>query len=313
MPRSPRHKSQHSTFYHLLNRVAGAPGYFPFNRRSVAHKFLALFEFYLRLYYCRLASFELMGNHYHCVVHFDEFRWLDRDELQRRARLRFGRRWKLRAHHWSQSDWDQFNHDLFDVSKFMQHVNGEFSKWFNRRYGRRGHFWADRFKNPELLDTQAVQNTILYSELNAVRAGLVKRPEDYKMGSAHWRWAGKKTDLLMPLEELFPGQMGQDAFTIYRTLLYYHGAVATTEKQVVIPNSIVQQEKNRGFSREGLFRRRLRFFTDGVALGSRQEVRVLLEKYRGQGLYKRRINPIPQLGGPLFSLREQRSHAFAPG
>jgi hypothetical protein len=252
-----------------------------------------------------------MGNHYHCVVYFESFRKLDRDELERRARMRFGRRWKLKTLHWSRIQWQQFNRDLFDVSRFMQHVNGEFSKWFNRRSGRRGHFWADRFKNPELLDAQAVQSTILYTELNAVRAGLVKRPEDYKMGSAYWRWAGKKTDLLMPLEELFPVEKVADAFTEYRTLLYYYGSVATQENQAVIPSLIMQQEQRRGFARPGIFRYRLRFFTDGVALGSWPEVRALLENYRKKGLYKRRKNPIPQLGGPLFSLREQRSHAFS--
>ena len=161
MPRLPRHKSHESTFYHLLNRVAGKPGYFPLHRRRVARRFLRLFEYYLRLYFCRLASFELMGNHYHCVVYFEQFCELDKSELQRCAQLRFGKRWKLKTRHWCQFQWEQFNRDLFDVSKFMQHVNGEFSKWFNRRYGHRGHFWADRFKNPELLDTQAVQNTIL--------------------------------------------------------------------------------------------------------------------------------------------------------
>lgn len=313
MARSARHKSQDSTFYHLLNRVAGSPKFFPFHRRAAARKFLALFEFYLRLYFCRLASFQLMGNHYHSVVYFERFRRLERRQLEQRARWRFGLRWKLKTRHWSVSQWEQFNRDLFDVSKFMQHVNGEFSKWFNHRYGRRGHFWADRFKNPELLDRRSLQSTILYTELNAVRAGLVKRPEDYRMGSAYWRWAGKKSNLLMPLEQLFAGGCAEDAFTGYRRLLYHYGAVRAKGNQAVIDARLLQQEAERGFARPGLYRRRLRFFSDGVALGSHQQVSRLLASYRRRGLYRRRKNPIPQLGGPLYSLREQRSHAFAPG
>ena len=313
MPRGPRHKSQDATFYHLLCRVAGDPRYFPFRKRAAARKFLSLFEFYLQLYFCRLASFELMDTHYHSIVYFEQFRELPGDELEDRARLRFGRRWRLKTRHWNDSHWEQFNRNLFDVSCFMQHVNGEFSKWFNRRYGRRGHFWADRYKNPELLDLEAVQNTLLYIELNAVRAGLVQRPEDYRRGSAYWRWADQKADLLMPLEELFPAETGEEVFTTYRALLYYRGAVATQDNQAVIPDSIVQQEEARGFARPGVFRRRLRFFTDGVALGGRQAVTALVEEYRDKGHYKRRRNPIPQLGGLLFSLREQRSHAFSPG
>ena len=107
MPRFPRHKSPSATFYHLTNRVGGKPTDFPFNKRRVARRFLHLFEFYLRLYFCRLASFQLMGNHYHSIVHFQEFRHLDRQELECKAKLRFGRRWQLRTRHWNSSRWRQ--------------------------------------------------------------------------------------------------------------------------------------------------------------------------------------------------------------
>mgnify|MGYP001820875316 CR=1 FL=1 len=313
MARLARQKSDEAAFYHLLNRVAGAPTYYPFRRRRNARKFLRLFEFYLRLYYCRMASFALMGNHYHGVIHFQQARQLSREELEERARLRFGRLWRLRTQFWDLSRWKQFGRDLFDVSCFMQNVNGGFAKWFNRLYGRRGPFWADRFKNPQLLDAEAVQSVILYTELNAVRARLVKRPEDYKWGSAYWRWAHKKTELLIPLEELFPAEGDMDSFCLYRALLYQRGAVATKEKQGVIPAAIKRREEERGFDRPGMLGRRLRFLTDGVAIGAHEPVDALLKKYREKGLYKRRKNPSPQLGGTLFSLREQRSHAFSPG
>lgn len=312
MARLARQKSEEAAFYHLYNRVAGKPTYRPFDKQRNARKFLCFFEFYLRLYFCRLASFQLMGNHYHCVIYFKQFCKLRRDELQQCARLRFGRLWRLKTQSWDASRWEQFNRDLFDVSCFMQHVNGEFAKWFNRRYGRRGPFWADRFKNPQLLDSQAVESVLLYTELNAVRAGVVKRPEDYRWGSAYWRWANKKTDLLIPLEQLFPPQGDLDSFCIYRSLLYHRGAVAPKENQAVIAPAILRREQERGFARPGMLRRRLRFLTDGVAIGGQQRVRALLEQYRQTGRYTRRKHPIPQLQGILFSLREQRSHAFCP-
>jgi hypothetical protein len=312
MPRIRRHKSQQSTFYHLYNRVAGDPNDHPFQDPVAAQKFLSLCETYLDLYFCCLAAFELMGNHYHLVVFVEQFRELSWRELKQRARLRFGPLWRWRTRHWSRSRWEQFNRDLFDVSCFMQHVNGEFSKWFNRRYQRRGPFWADRFKNSELLDLEAVQTAILYTELNAVRAGLVQRPEAYRMGSAHWRWSGQKSALLIPLEQLFPAERGEDSYTIYRALLYHRGAVTTKPNQAVIPDWILQDEEARGFARPGALRQRLRCLTDGVAIGGWEPVRRVLENYRREGRYVRRRNPIPQLG-TLFSLREQRSHAFSPG
>ena len=313
MPRTARHKSQEATFYHLINRVAGNPRYFPFNKAAVASRFMSVFDFYLDLYFCRLAAFQLMGNHYHAVVHFEAFRQLGHEELRHRAKKRFGRLWKQQTRHWTQSRWEQFNRDLFDVSKFMQHVNGEFSKWFNPRYGRRGHFWANRFKNPELLSAEAVQQAILYVELNSVRAGLVKRPEHDRNGSAYWRWAGKKAHRLIGLEELFQSERGRDSFTTYREGLYLAGAVTSKRSQGVIAEPVPRREEERSFVRPGLFCRRLRFFSDGVAIGRRDQVSVLIEVYRQAGIYKRRRNPVPQLGGRLFTLREQRSHAYSPG
>ena len=295
-----------------MTRVGGAPTYYPFRKPEVASYFVSLFEFYLQLYFCQLASFQLMGNHYHAVVYFEKFRELDRDELRRRARKRWGDDWEKRTLRWQAVDWQRFNQKLFDVSCFMQHVNGEFSKWFNRRFGRRGHFWEDRFKNPELLDLESVQSCVLYVELNAVRARLVKKPEDWRMGSAYWRWAGKKRDLLIPLKELFVEEAGREAFVTYRALLYYRGSVAQKDSQGVIPEYIMHREEKRGFV-PGFFCSRLRLFTDGVAIGSVQDLVMLLAEYRETGRYRRRRHPISQLGGLFFTLREQRSHAYSRG
>jgi hypothetical protein len=164
-----------------------------------------------------------------------------------------------------------------------------------------------------LLDLEAVQNVILYNELNPVRARKVLRPEDHRWGSAYWRWAGKRTDLLIPIEELFPAEDGLDSFQVYRALLYHRGAVPLKDRQGVIPAAVRRREQKRGYARPGALRRRLRFVTDGIAIGGHQPVKLLLQRYREAGVYRRRKHPIPQLGGCLFSLREQRSHAFSPG
>ena len=267
MSRTARHKSHEAASYHLCTRVSGPPKYFPFRNPVVSRKFLQVLRFYLRLYDQKLISFELMGNHYHMILFFKAFQELSRQELQRRAQLRWGRKWFRMTRHWSDEDWHRFNRDLFDVSKFMQHVNGEFAKWFNRTFPRRGSFWAERFLNPELLDTESIRNCLLYIELNAVRAHLVQRPEQWKMGSSYWRWASKKKDLLAPVEEYFPAQGRQSCFEVYRTLLYYRGAVAREEGQGTIPERILRLEEKRGFSKPGVFARRLRLFTDGIAAG----------------------------------------------
>ena len=309
MPRTARHKSTEAAFYHLTNRVNGWRDWFPFKNREARRKFLDMMLFYVDVYRCRLAAFQIMGNHFHLVVHFEKFRPLSREEMMTSARKLYGQKADEKTAQWNVDQWETFNQRLFDVSKLMANLDGRYALWFNRRFERQGHFWGDRFKNVELLDTEAVQDALLYVELNAVRAGLVKRPEQWRWGSALWRLTGKDQELI-PLEELFSADPGTDVYSSYRARLYYRGAVPTKENQAAIPRWILRQEQRRGFTRPGAFRRRLRFLTDGLAVGPAEKVAQLLETYRQQGRYRRRRHPIPQLGGVLFSLREQRSHAL---
>jgi REP element-mobilizing transposase RayT len=309
MARTARHKSSEAAFYHVTNRVAGWTDWFPFDHRQARRKLLNLMLFYVNAYRCRLAAFQIMGNHFHFIVHFEKPRPLSRQEMMESARKLYGRKAELKTAHWTDAQWEAFNERLFDVSKLMLNLDGRYAAWYNRRFGRRGHFWGDRFKNPELLGYEAVQDAILYVELNAVRAGLVKRPEQWKWGSARWRLTGKDQSLI-PLEELFQSDPETDVYSSYRARLYYRGAVPTRDNQAAIPRWIVRQEQRRGFTRAGAFRRRLRFLTDGLAVGPAERVAQLLMTYRQEGRYRRRRHPIPQLGGVLYSLREQRSNAF---
>jgi len=308
MARTARHKSTEAAFYHLTNRVAGRPDWFPFRNRQARRKLLDMILFYVRVYRCRLAAFQIMGNHFHFIVHFEKPRPLSRQELKTSARQLYGRRAEVITDCWTDAQWTAFNQRLFDVSKLMANVDGLYASWFNRKFARRGHFWSDRFKNPELLGHEAVQDGVLYVELNAVRAGLVSRPEQWKWGSARWRLNGNDQDLI-PLEELFPSDPGTDVYSSYRARLYYRGAVPTRNNQAAIPQWVLLQEQRRGFNRAGAFLQRLRFLTDGLAVGPAEKVAQLLESYRQQGRYRRRQHPIPQLGGVVFSLREQRSNA----
>jgi len=229
-------------------------------------------------------------------------------QLRERAKLLYGNRYQLKTENWSDAAWEKFNRRLFDISFLMQQINGRYGTWFNRRFGRRGHFWGDRFKNPELLSLPALQECLLYIELNAVRAGLVRRPEQWKGGSARLRWQQKDQDL-MPLSQIFTGIDPEKVYEVYRSRLYHRGAVPTKDGQASISQEVLERESRRGFAREGVYRQRQRFYTDGLAIGDREEVQDLLDEFRAKGRYHRRKYPISQLSGLLCSLREQRSHA----
>ena len=300
MARTARHKSPDAAFYQLTNRVAGKRDWFPFENGQALQKLLDMILFYVNAYRYRLAALQIMGDHFHLIVHFEKPRSLSRRELKESADKLYGQRAEGKTPAWAEAKWKSFNERLFDVSKLMSNVDGSYAAWFNREFGRRGHFWSDRFKNPELLGLEAVQDAVLYVELNAVRAGLVQRPEQWKRGSARWRLTGQDQDLI-PLEELFPPDPGTDVYSGYRARLYHRGAVPIRDNPAAIPRWIVHREQRRGFTRAGAFRQRLRFLTDGLAVGPADKVAQLLETYRQQGRYQRRRHPIAQLGGVLYS------------
>ena len=223
MPRTARHKSSEAASYHLMTRVAGSPRFFPLQSPLARGKLTETIRFYVSAYRCRMFAFEILDNHYHLIVHFEKFRDLTPLQLEQAAASLYGKRWKTKTTNWDRRRWRSLNQRLFDVSALMQHLNGEYAKWFNREHGRRGHLWGGRFKNPQLTDLYATQECLLYVELNALRAGLVTRPEQWEAGSAHWRAKGQGDSFLAPLQELFPATQQHSSFEIYRARLYSRG------------------------------------------------------------------------------------------
>jgi len=68
-----------------------------------------------------------------------------------------------------------------DVSEFMKEFKQRFSKWYNIRHQRFGTLWAERFRSVLVEDESGVLETVsAYIDLNAVRAGLVEDPKDYR-------------------------------------------------------------------------------------------------------------------------------------
>lgn len=90
-------------------------------------KYLALLKASAKIYRIEILSYCLMDNHVHLLVH-----------------PRGG-----------------------DISKFMQAVNNPYAKYYNRTYGRKGHLFADRFKNIVVKDLNQLLRNSTYIHNNA--------------------------------------------------------------------------------------------------------------------------------------------------
>jgi len=296
-------------WYHIHSRVAGVRGEYPLEDPAAQRKLIEMLQHFSRVYFCDVASFCVMGNHYHVVARFSKPGQVERKELEQRARLLYPSEVSRRViAHWSEERWERFRQRLFDVSEFMRNLQAAYARWYNRVNDRRGRFWADRFKSVCLQQGNAVLDCMLYVDLNPIRAGLVERPEEWRGSSVYLREMNKD-EWLLPLPEVCEERSPKKALVEYRALLYLRGNIPTKEGQAFIPDWILAQEEARGFKVRGIYRKRLGYFVDGLAVGTDQFIRSHLATMREVGLYKRRKNPIAQLDGVHYSLREQRSTA----
>jgi putative transposase len=70
------------------------------------------------------------------------------------------------------------------VSRMMQYLGRQYVRYINKTHGRSGTLWERRFY-ASVVETEAYLLTLhRYIELNPVRAGIVKAPEQYKWSSA---------------------------------------------------------------------------------------------------------------------------------
>jgi putative transposase len=73
------------------------------------------------------------------------------------------------------------------LSKGMHRLNGLYAQRFNRRHGRVGHLFQNRFSAYVIESDAHLLSAILYVGDNPVRAGLAERPADWPwMDIAHW-------------------------------------------------------------------------------------------------------------------------------
>jgi len=152
-----------------------------------------------------------------------------------------------------------------------------FSRFYNRRHNRRGFFWGDRFKSVIVEKGETLINCLAYIDLNPVRAGLVKRPEDYRWRSIGYHAQTSNKDNFLSLDfglKEFGEPDAEERFRRYRRFVYETGAM-DSGKGAAIDVKKVAKERKRGFkiSRADRFKQRTRYFTDSGIIGSRAFVR----------------------------------------
>jgi len=287
--------------YHIRSQVAGCKGYYPLQKKENAEQLTAIILRFTDLYFCAVAALELLGSHYHLCCRFSAFRELSQQELHELAERFYPGSYRPYLT-WGTADWARFNRRLFNVSELMRNIQQAFARWFNKRYNRKGPFWAGRFRSTE---SDNLLETVYYVELNAVRAGLARLPDEWRYSSVWMRKNGQDA-WLMPLVTLLDTADPKEAERLYWASLYWKGTKPSKETDRLIPVAFAEQMENEKFPRS-CYLEHHDAFSRGVKIGSKESIMVSLQECRNRGIYRRRRHPIPCRIGRLFALREPRS------
>jgi len=244
---------------------------------------------------------------------------------------------------------EAFRKRFCDLSCFVKELKERFSRWYNKHYDRRGTLWMERFKSVLVEDGEALRTMALYIDLNPVRAGLVDDPKDYRWTGYGEASGGSKRarrglckvmDAPMDSWEEKRGQL--TPAEAYRCWLFGEGLEVAVEKAIGSGGSAGEGRsglevsgrlksalplKKKGFSKErveallksggklsraDLLLCRVRWFSDGLAIGSKGFVEGIFTRCRGHFGAKRKTGARKvredEVGG-LHALRELRMDA----
>ena len=272
----------------------------------------------------RILTYAILSNHFHILVQVPRRKELSDDVLLQRLGYLYSRtyvkevRKELTAHRekgrerQAEELRQRYLYRMYDLSEFMKTLKQRFTQWYNWNHEREGTLWEARFKSvlvqfkPGALSTMAA-----YIDLNAVRAGLVEDPKDYRFcgygeAVAGIRWSRK--GLSAVLGESARGWRRVSAG--YRQMLYAKGE--GSENRYGISAQKVRQVMEEGgrLSRHELMQCRVRYLSDGVALGTKNFLEEVFAKHRDQFGPRRKTGARPMKYGDwggLCTLRDLKS------
>ena len=289
MPRKGRIKPDDvGTYFHLMNRVAGAEGYYPFGDVEKT-KFISLLKEAATYFTVEVLAFQVLGNHWHVVCYAPADLLSPTKTAARYNRFYEGRKPVLQAE-------DQYcgvvARTMRDVSCLVGWVEQRFTSWFNRTRTRRrrGTLWAGRFRSTILERDTALWECLCYVEMNAVRAKIVRDPAEYRFGSwGEWCGTGRHPfgENLVSRVADFEGSQAQaqtleEIHRRFRIDLARRKANETSAGPGEVEQAMTKAAKKPSF----LLRldRRVRYWSDGLVIGTKEFVLAIAVRNDGKEL-----------------------------
>jgi REP element-mobilizing transposase RayT len=295
-------KNQKSV-YHVITRTAldGLP-FGPIEK----DRFVSILKRFSRIYFTEILGYSVMNNHVHILVKMLPERNYSDDEIKARFTLNYGDDAMF-----PEGRIDHFRAKWANLSEFIREVKQTFSRYYNKAKGRRGTLWGERFKSVIVEKGETLVHCLAYIDLNAVRAGIVKRPEDYRWCSLGYHSQTGNTDGFLSTDfglVEFGCLNEAERFRRYRRHVYEAGALdrsGTGRKKAIAPDIVeAERQKNYAVTKAERFMNRTRYFTDSGIIGSKAFVaeHYQIFKHVFRCRHEKKPKPIAGLDG-MYSLK----------
>ena len=298
--------------YHVMSRVAGGDLLFGDVEKEAFRKLMRRMERFSGL---EILTYAVMGHHFHILLRVpcqEDFlrRFREGSQAEREACLMEhlkslyskaylnqleGELAQMRAKGMEdlfEKTLESFLKRMCSLERFMKELKERFSRWFNKRHGRRGTLWQERYKSVLVQDGEAAVTMAAYLDLNPLRAGLVADPKDYRWcGYAEAVGGSKRARVgICRVLGISRDRWRKDGAEIYRRILLTEGMEATEERGrkkegdsggrrrgFRREDALTQLAEGGKLSRGELLRCRVRSFSEGMVLGSRAFVEEAFE------------------------------------
>jgi len=315
--RDARIKEDGPGYYHIISRVVDRRMVFDDSEKERFCRTMRAAEGFSGV---EILTHSVLSNHFHILLHVPERQDVSDALFIQRIGCLYNRRKtqsivtaliELREagqHEEAEAFKASYTYRMCDLSEFAKTLKQRITMSYNGRHGRKGTLWEERFKsvlvegNPGALAAVAS-----YIDLNAVRAGIVSDPKDYRFCGYGEAMGGSKRAKagLCRVMQTFNRHVGWNvASRDYRKLLYVRGEQRGTGEAGMplkpgFRGATVKAVLDAGGSlpMNELLRCRVRYFTDGAVLGSKAYVDDVFQRHRQRFSPKRRSGARPMVGG----------------
>ncbi len=261
-------------------------------------------------------TFACLDNHFHALLRVPEWQEIDDAEWVRRIKALYTKpqaldiidhftRLRNQGHETAALRYRQnFTDRMYDLGEFMKTLKQRLTQSYNRRHGRKGTLWEERYKSILVQGSaNALSTMAAYIDLNPVRAHLVEDPDEYRYsgyGEAVGGSRQARRGLRQVMRSLDQAGAWSSVHDAYRTLVYTEGqergvgetggptkpgfraeqveAVLKADGKLTMPQAL---------------HCRVRYFSDGLVLGSRAYVDDIFHRHRQHFSTKRQTGARP--------------------